>query len=716
MHARAGLLASLSVITLCYAASHAALAKVTLYVAPSGQAGWSGSLEQPNAEKTDGPCRDLAAARDAIRARRAKGEWRGEAITVMVRGGTYFLEQPFAFGPEDGGAADAPVTYSAYPGETVVVSGGRAISGFVAVASENAQPAAGGGKGGQGELWAADVPEVKGGGWYFYQLFVNDGRRARTRLPKEGFYTFAGLPTTRPETPWQEGQAEAIFKAGEIERWKNLGDVDVVATSLWITSRLPIKEVDESSRRVVFSKKSTYRLTNGFKANDFSRYWLENVRETLDTPGQWYLDRAEGKLYYRPLPGESLSNVRVIAPKLPDLLRVAGTAGAPVRNLQFVGLSFEHGDWDGRRADFGLGQASVNVPAAVSFTNATGCGLRDCGVRHVSTYAVEFGAGCEGNALENCVLSDLGGGGVKVNAGSSHTTIDNCDIGPGGFIHHPGVGVWVGNSGDNRIAHNDIHDFLYTGVSLGWSWGYGPSEAVRNVVEFNHIHDLGKGVLSDMGGIYTLGVSPGTVLRNNLIHDIHAYEYGGWGIYNDEGSTGIVVENNVVYRTTHGGYHQHYGKENLVRNNVFAMAKYHQVQRTRDEEHCSFTFERNIVYFTDGKLLAGNWHDGAPAGGLKVAADGKIDSAQVAKLHYQIDNNLYYKADGKGVDFDGQPLEKWRERGHDRGSLIADPLFVCPSHADFTLRPGSPAERIGFKPIDVKEIGRKKPATRPAAG
>ena len=172
-----------------------------------------------------------------------------------------------------------------------------------------------------------------------------------------------------------------------------------------------------------------------------------------------------------------------------------------------------------------------------------------------------------------------------------------------------------------------------------------------------------------------------------MIHDVYSYDRygrGGWGLYNDEGSSNIVLENNLVYNVKTGTYHQHYGRENIIRNNILAFSMDGQIQRSRVEDHLSFTFENNIVIWKEGPLVAA----------------GSLNDDQV-----KLRNNLYWNNSGKPVDFQGMTLEQRQEHGWDVGSIVADPQFVDAEHFDFHLKPGSPASPIGFKPFDYSEAG-----------
>ncbi len=691
-----------------------------LYVSPQGNDAWTGRLPEPNAEKTDGPFLTLVRARDAVREMKAAASL-PPALTVWLRGGRHELSSPVIFLPED----SAPVTYASYAGERATLSGGVRVAGW---REENRN-----GK----TVWTADVSGLR----YFRQLFVNGERRHRARLPKvningarnggnETFYRMESVPGITFAAKLFDGTDAFIAAPGHIQKWKYLHDAEVVVLHYWIEERMPIASFDEDTRQVTSTRRSMFSLKDD-SAGRWAKYYVDNVFEALSEPGEWFLERgvaANGKpalrLHYIPMSGETPDNVEVIAPQIDQFILVKGEPDAHrlVQFLRFKDVVFEHADWhqpaggddpNGQSpagVDFAAAaQAAYHVPGVIVFEGAQHCVLEGCTIQHVGWYGVEIGDGCRGIRIAGNNLFDLGAGGIKINgadvagaaarrSGNNHI-VDN-HIHKGGRVFHSGIGVLSRHAHGNVIAHNHIHDFFYSGISCGWVWGYAESVSHSNCIEKNHIHDLGHGWLSDMGGVYMLGTQPDTIVRNNLIHDVEKANYGGWGLYTDEGSSCIVLENNVVYNTNSQLFHQHYGHENVVRNNIFAFGDEAGVAISRVDARLALTFERNILITRDAPLFTGGY-------GNDFSSHCIISDLNVYWSTGDPSLTIGRRSQG-GRSVQGMmTFDEWRALGRDAHSVVADPKLASldPARFDWTLASDSPAWALGFRAIDLRDVG-----------
>ncbi len=612
----------------------------------------------------DGPISSLAAARDAVRAAREKGD--ASPARVVVSDGVYSLTAAVVFEPRDGG-----VSYEAAPGARPVFSGGKKIGDWKK----------------DGALWTTKT-DLR-----FEALWINGERAQRARTPNKGFIQAMGQPTSPVVASTGEAGHTLLAVAPEFAaplaalKGDEATDVNVLVYFNWDMNR---------HRLAAANSDGTLQFTGPLRGPFFSlapfhNMRLENYRAALDEKGEWFLARDGTLSYMGDEPKEA------VAPVAPQWLIIRGDAKADklVKGLTFRGLAFQHQGWTLPKGGAFFGQAENSLISAIEADGVRDVLFEDCEFAHTLTTAAWFRRGCSEITLRKCHIHDLGAGGVKIGdpaisqVGPEHThhvLVENTIISGGGRHFPGGIGATIFHASDTTLRNCDIGDFYYSAVSIGWTWGYKQTACARNVVESCRLHHLGWGEMSDLAAVYTLGPQPGTVIRDCWVHDIGCLSYGGWGLYNDEGSTGIVWENNLVHDTQDGGYHQHYGRGNIIRNNIFANQREVQIRRSKPEDFLAFTFEQNIVVFKEGRLFGHvdkNWFDGRVA----------------------VNRNLYWKTGGKPFDFAGKTWDDWRFWGHDAESLIADPLFTDSDKGDYTLRAGSPAEKIGFKPFDWRKAG-----------
>lgn len=595
----------------------------------------------------------------------------GKSVVVILDGGRYELAETLSLNAGHSGSSGATVVWRSAEGEAAEISGARRIGGFAA---------------GSDGLWRLKLPE----GLEFSQLWVNGKRAVRARHPNAGTIS---LKSAVEEKSGDKAKARQTVKldAAAMEAFRGTGKTEglqVLVYHKWDNTRRGIDTMDAAGG--VFSTVGK-EMKSWNVWNAESGVVFENAKALLDAPGEWFA--AGGELFYKPRPGENAATAYAEVPVLERLLEIKGETGKKAGGMEWNGITFSGTGWGGKGKDFDAEQAAASIGAAIEISAADGIVFRNCKVVRTANYGIWFRKGCAGGVVEKTLLTDLGAGGLRAGEKempqeteeSGGHRFENNIIRDGGHVFPCAVAVWIGQSADNVVIHNEISHFPYTGVSVGWRWGYAESAAKRNRIHFNHIHHIGDGQLSDMGAVYTLGPSEGTSVNHNRIHDIISKTYGGWGLYTDEGSTGIVMEKNLVTGTKSGGFHQHYGKENIIRNNIFAFSKKQQVQFTRVEEHVSFEFTRNIILWDDGELLNGNgWGKG--------------------KL--RMNHNLFWKTDGSEPLFIGKSLPQWREgTGRDKDSIVADPGFADAKRGDWAIGNAEAIRQIGFEAFDPMQAG-----------
>ncbi len=637
-----------------------------------------------NTGKKEDPLKSLEGAKNLLKTYKNKNIT--DTVTVWFGEGTYTFDSAVNFGADD----FTGVLFRSIPDEEVVFTGSVDISEW-----EN------------GTVNGKDclIARVDTESNYFRSLFKGEKRLSNSIWPKEGVFTVKDSHLSDalyPESDYFKLHAAFYANENEIMNFFNVQDVNVRIMHKWCDDILPLYSADVNTGKIIVRKAAAMNIEIG------DNYIYENVKEALSLPGEWYLDRAEGILYYIPEEGETKDNLVLSAPLTEDFININGAS-----DISFQGIKFINTDWDFVNGTLNIWpidesnylfpyldylpthpQAAYEVPAAVTVSNAQNVNFTDCIFRSISDTAIMFKENARGCKVEACLFDEIGANAVFINAPYSipavtgDITVTNCEINEYGRIYNHSIGVLLCHADNCEISKNEIHDGWYTAVSVGWVWGYGENPTNNIQVKDNLIYNIGNGWLSDMGGIYTLGIQPDTVLSGNVIYNVGCYEgstgYGGWGIYLDEGSTEILVENNLVYDCSSQCFHQHYGRDNMIRNNIFAFGGDGIFRITRNEEHNSLFLENNILVSDDSAMY---W--------------------ETCKKNWFCDNNNLYFDYSRRLVYSGGSTKFGNrlgipcmvERGYYNNAVFKDPLFRDAGNRDFTLAENSPALETGFVPF-----------------
>ena len=494
---------------------------------------------------------------------------------LELQPGTYRLTQPIIIRPED-----KWLTMEAMG--DVVITGGVQIKGWRK----------------QGKLWVADVPEWNGRPLEFRQIWVNGRKavRARDVADFEQMWRIRGM---------DKEKEELYVPAAAVRKVLHARQVEMVLHEMWCVANLRVKDikVQGDSAAVTFHNPESHIhfmhpwpspmvTTNGHN----SAFYLTNAKELLDTPGEWYLDTKEQRLYYMPLPGEDMSTAEVEVPALETLLKVEGTPDEPVSYVTFKGITFRHATWlrpsimghaplqagmymieaykirpqiSRPNGDHKLdNQGWVGRPAAAVEVNAAEwVQFKNCTFEHCASTALDYHTFIKEGRIDNCTFRDIGGSAIL--AGSfgpegheahlPYTPSDMRSICTGLQILNNRIddaanedwgclGIGAGFVRDIRIEHNEISNVSYTGISMGWGWNQQTCAMANNVVRGNYIHHYARHMY-DTAGIYTLGSQPHTFIEENVVSDIYTPGYvhdpeHWFYLYTDEGSSYITVRNN----------------------------------------------------------------------------------------------------------------------------------------------------------------------------
>ncbi|MEV7680541.1 discoidin domain-containing protein [Streptomyces sp. NPDC088341] len=512
-----------------------------VYVSPSGRDSGSGTAARP--------FKTLEHARDYVRDARKKV--RGD-VHVRLMSGTYQLSRTFSLTAQDSGKDGHRVVYEAAPGARPVISGGKRITGWTPADAS-------------GKVFKASVGDLD-----TRQLYVNGELQTRAR----GATNPPGFSKT---------STGYTFTDSSISGYQRPQDLEVISKWGWKMMRCPVASVSGTTMTM---RQPCWRNANLQSGQEIQNpTWLENARELLDSPGEWYLDKGRGEVYYMPQDGQDLSAATVTVPLVQDLVDLNGTRGKPVTDVSFEGITFSYSTWLAPSSPDGHieGQAGFRMvgennpdfdstrlnwqktPGAVNVTHGHRIGFSGNTFTHLGAVGLNLNTGTQDTDVTGNVFRQIAATGIQiggVEAGDAHpddrrditkdVTVGNNVVTRAADVYNGSLGILAGYTDHTVITHNKVYDLPYSGISVGWGWGLTdkggnsaypnnagvpvwdtPTTSRNTLVTDNEIGDIMKSQ-ADGGGVYTLSSNPGGEVSGNYIHGVPEHAYGA--VYHDEGS------------------------------------------------------------------------------------------------------------------------------------------------------------------------------------
>ncbi|MBF0431798.1 MAG: right-handed parallel beta-helix repeat-containing protein [Fibrobacteria bacterium] len=514
-----------------------AAVQATYFVSPLGDDDNPGTQEKP--------FRSLHKARDIIR---TLNKSMSGNIVVNLRGGLHQLDSTVTLSSDDGGFNGNNIIYQAFENENPVVSGGIKISDWVVHDSAK-------------NIYSAKVDTFID----TRHLYVNGNRAVRARTENAAGWTETASGYSAPS--W-------------VQSLKNITSVEVVSFKAWKCHRGPIASVSGNSVNMA----QPY-WQNVHWQYDAPPVWIENAYEFLDKEGEWYLDRSDGMLYYKPLANETMDDAEVFLPTLELLLK-----GKGVSNVHFKGLTFAHATWLEPSTPIGFAcmQAEAvftgpnyqhrQIPGNLIFNYCTNLVFEKNTFKHLGVNGLQLGMGCKYNRIYDNEFRDISSSAISLgglwlltnapadSAYADSNVIDNNLVTDAAVEYYGSTGIFVGNTKHTTITHNEVRNLPYSGISAGWGWSNQLNAGEGNEIAYNAVYNV-MNVLLDGGCIYTLSNQPGANVHHNVVMN-QKNPYGG--LYPDEGSSNMRWHHNVVLNT-YRWLHIHTGSisNNAVDSNYY---------------------------------------------------------------------------------------------------------------------------------------------------